>query len=306
MKTHGELKQEIHNQGFTAISLIYIWLIAVLFWWAFAFYRVPSDAPSWLAQAQVACFGTNSSGLPASYGWMLLVLAPLMLMLFILVGYSTEIKHIPTLIQKSRTHQIGFLIFLCLTFWEATWVTARIKTGLAIANVSYEPKDMGALPEGYPRTHKTLPDFSLINHRGETITKENLKHKRTILTFVFAHCSTVCPTLVKESLRAQQQADGDDVWSVFITVDPWRDTPSSLPTLALVWKLPHQSHLLSGDIQSVQETLQKLEMPTQRDEKTGDIGHPALVYVLDREGQIAYTFNNPTVQWLTEALERLD
>lgn len=46
-------------------------------------------------------------------------------------------------------------------------------------------------------------------------------------------------------------------------------------------------------------------MPFERDLQTGDINHPALVYVLAEDGTIAYTFNNPSSEWLAEAARRI-
>jgi len=55
----------------------------------------------------------------------------------------------------------------------------------------------------------------------------------------------------------------------------------------------------------VQNILQALEVPSERNPKTGFISHPALVYVLNKSGNIAYSFNNPSTRWLKEALNRL-
>jgi hypothetical protein len=46
-------------------------------------------------------------------------------------------------------------------------------------------------------------------------------------------------------------------------------------------------------------------VPSRRDVKTGDITHPGLVFLVDAEGRLAYTFSNPPAAWIREGLDRL-
>jgi cytochrome oxidase Cu insertion factor (SCO1/SenC/PrrC family) len=43
----------------------------------------------------------------------------------------------------------------------------------------------------------------------------------------------------------------------------------------------------------------------QRNDKTGDIVHPGLVFLIDADGRLGYTFNNPPAAWVREGLQRL-
>jgi cytochrome oxidase Cu insertion factor (SCO1/SenC/PrrC family) len=93
---------------------------------------------------------------------------------------------------------------------------------------------------------------------------------------------------------------------LLITLDPWRDTPSSLPGIARQWDLPSSFRVLSS--RSVSDVLRVAEaygVTFKRDEKTGDIVHPGLVFLVDGDGRLAYTFNNPPAAWVREGLERL-
>ncbi len=92
---------------------------------------------------------------------------------------------------------------------------------------------------------------------------------------------------------------------LIVTLDPWRDTPSSLLQQAEAWGLKHKQHFLSGEASSVNALLNSLSVPRERSPIDGDLVHPGLVYLIDREGLIAYSFNNPSVKWLTEAYKRL-
>ncbi len=68
---------------------------------------------------------------------------------------------------------------------------------------------------------------------------------------------------------------------------------------------PKGAHFLSGEVPAVLEVLEAWEMPIERNPLDGDISHPALVCVLAADGTVAYTFNNPSAEWLVEAARRL-
>jgi cytochrome oxidase Cu insertion factor (SCO1/SenC/PrrC family) len=78
---------------------------------------------------------------------------------------------------------------------------------------------------------------------------------------------------------------------VVVTLDPWRDTPSRLPHLAEQWGLGSDAFVLSGAVEDVERVLDAWNVARERDLRTGDISHPALVYVVDRKGRIAYAAN---------------
>ena len=66
-----------------------------------------------------------------------------------------------------------------------------------------------------------LPDAS-----GKARTLADFKGKVTVVFFGFTQCPDVCPTALAEVAEVKQKlgADGDKVQSVFVTVDPERDT----------------------------------------------------------------------------------
>ena len=68
-----------------------------------------------------------------------------------------------------------------------------------------------------------LPDAS-----GKPRTLADFKGKVTVVFFGFTQCPDVCPTALAEVAEVKQKlgADGDKVQSVFVTVDPERDTPA--------------------------------------------------------------------------------
>jgi cytochrome oxidase Cu insertion factor (SCO1/SenC/PrrC family) len=93
---------------------------------------------------------------------------------------------------------------------------------------------------------------------------------------------------------------------LLITLDPWRDTPSLLAGIARQWELPASFHVLSSRAASdATQVAQAYGVSFQRNDRTGDIVHPGLVFLIDADGRVGYTFNNPPAAWVREGLQRL-
>jgi len=75
-----------------------------------------------------------------------------------------------------------------------------------------------------------VPDFSLIERSGATVTRADLLGKVWVVDFVFTSCAGPCPemTLRMRSLQQTLKETGRDVILVTVTVDPTRDTPKIL------------------------------------------------------------------------------
>ena len=56
------------------------------------FYRAPDITPEWLLRAQSVCFGTTQTGLPDTYGWLVLALGPLSMLLGLVVALGRDLR----------------------------------------------------------------------------------------------------------------------------------------------------------------------------------------------------------------------
>lgn len=289
----------------TALLMFFVWTIICMTWWGLAFYPVSQSTPTWLARTQYVCFGSMPNGLPETYGWLLLIIAPLSMLAGLIVNYGYDFfQSIKDLLFQKRKAPI--LIFMIgLFFMQAVWTAGRIRDGFAIKNQTYVPQGVGSLPINYPRTNKVISPFELLDQRGNKVSLKSLQGKPVLFTFAFAHCATMCPVLIQQTTAVLKQMDSKKLNAVFVTLDPWRDTPSSLAALSDKWNLTENAHLLSGDPKLVTKIVDDFGLPWSRNEKTGNISHPPLVYILDKNGTIAYMLNNPTTEWLVNAIERL-
>jgi len=284
--------------------LVVLWVASVAVWWALAFMPLPSEPPDWITAARYACFGTMDNGWPEPWGWMLLVLAPASFLAAIVVLWGSEVGPSLRHFARSRLGRTVLAAVALTIVVEATWVARKVFTSRAIAEATAIVNDDGALPAHYPRETTGAPDFALVDHHGASVSLAQLRGRPVMITFIFGHCQTLCPLVVETLKRVPRGDDGAEV--LLVSLDPWRDTPASLAGIARQWQLPSHVRVLTArrpaDVLAVADAF---GVAHDRDEKTGDISHPGLVFVVDADGRLAYTFNNPSAAWVTEALARV-
>jgi len=272
-------------------------------WWALAFW--PTGAPSGelLERTRDVCFGTAATGLPDAAGWMALILQPTILfgMFFIIMGQAFE-----DAIRRVVQQPVGRVVlgsYVVLAFVGLSAVGARLANASNLRDPAAAPSSDVA-PETYPRVDRAAPAFVLADQFGRDASMERFRGRPVIVTFAFGHCETVCPAVVHDARAAMRQVPDKDPALVVISLDPWRDLPSRLPTIAEQWELGAADVALSGSVSEVEAALDAWKVPRARDTKTGDIVHPRLVYLVDGEGTIVYAVTGGVDQ-MVELLERL-
>jgi len=289
----------------TAARLLALWAAGVLVWWGFAFFPAPPGDDSWLAAAQAACFGSLPGGLPAPQGWIMLTLAPLLLLATLLAAFHEELRATLPTLRRSRGWRALAIAFACLGVVEVCFAALRVERAARVGATSFAPTLSGALPADYPRTSEPVPAFSLLDQRGETFTEAMLPGRPTVVSFVFAHCETVCPALIRTLASASREL-GSATGMLLVTLDPWRDTPAGLASVTDRWPLPLNARFLSGDPDAVCRLLDGLQVARERNLRNGDVSHVPLVMVLDAGGRVSYRFSNPPPGWIVEAVRRLE
>ena len=255
----------------------------------------------WLAAARVACFGAMERGLPDAAGWMMLVLAPASLLAGIVVLWGAQLGPVLRGAVGGRAGRALLTAFAVTAIVEGAWVLEKLQAARAAEAWTPVALDVQPLPEAYPRETHAAPELVLVDQHGAVVSLEGLRGRAVVVTFVFAHCRTLCPFVVA-TLKRGAPADAE---VLLVTLDPWRDTPSALAGIAARWELPARFHVLSarapGDVTRVAAAY---GVTAARDERTGDIVHPGLVFVIDGDGRLAYTFDNPPAAWVREAIAR--
>ena len=139
-----------------------------------------------------------------------------------------------------------------------------------------------------------LPDFSLTERSGQTVTLATLKGKVWIADFIFTHCSGPCPMMTRQMSTLQAELAGEpDVQLVSFTVDPARDTPARLEEYAQQFRAhPQRWFFLTGDRQTIFNlSTQGFKLATLVEgDEVATTDHPILhstkFVLVDRAGQI--------------------
>lgn len=275
-----------------ALFLYSLWALTTTFWVWLALGPISASAPEWVSRTREICFGSTSSGLPDTYGWISLA-APIPMLIALLVIMGPELRSQAR--RRLGSAWPGLLLLLpCLC---GLYTVRRV-----LSAPSWPPPASGQMFKDYPQISEPLPDFRLLDQSGRPIGPKDLKGSVTLLTFAYAHCETVCPSLLEE---LRQAAGHTGCRVVVVSLDPRRDTCGSLNGLARHWRLPQNSLLLSGEVGEVEKTLAAFSMVIERNPATGEITHPALVYVLDARGRMRYRLSNPAPGWLEAAAASL-
>jgi len=253
-------------------------------WWGLALWSVPG-APEWLVRARSVCFNITESGLPDAKGWLLLLGQPPAMVAMLLVGWGAEVRetvgHLASSVRgRALIGATGLLAAGGLTLAGHRVVEARVPAVVIAGAVAVADA---------PRLERPWPEAEgLVDQRGMPFTKASLGRLPALVTFAFGHCETVCPAVVHEA-RAARLALALDLPIVVLTLDPWRDTPSRLPGLVEQFQLdPAIDHVVGGPAASVESALDAWGVARARDPRTGDIVHPALVYLVDADGTVAF------------------
>ena len=272
----------------TAFVLLVALFAITATWWALALWPV-QDGPAWLARTRYVCFGVTETGLPDAGGWIGLTGGPLGMLTILVAGWGRGVRSLLSHAASSRAlaATLGMLALgVVFMLGGAGWRVSQARS------IAFDADVETMLPAAnYPRLDRPAPDLRLVAHDGVERDLNDLRGRPVLVTFAYAHCQTICPLIVKHTLEAQAalRTENRAPAVVIVTLDPWRDTPSRLAAMAQAWGLPaRDAWVFGGDVAAVEAALDAWEIPRRRDPLTGEVTHPALVYIVDADGQIAF------------------
>lgn len=146
-----------------------------------------------------------------------------------------------------------------MTFWlfSARIVPAMLAAcGMAAAGGMAGCSDEDRLPTRVAAKAKEdlpvpfdVPDFTLTERDGSTVTRDTLAGNIWVAGFIFTHCPGPCPTMTMNMRNLQTRFRNEEaVRLVLISVDPERDTPERLREYAGRYNAdPEQWLFLTGD-----------------------------------------------------------
>jgi protein SCO1/2 len=116
----------------------------------------------------------------------------------------------------------------------------------------------------------------------------DFRGKVVLLFFGFVQCPDVCPAALARAAEVMQLLgdDGSKVQTLFITVDPERDTPETLQAYTAAF---HPSFIgLRGDLLRTKETADHFKVYYRKVPTAGSytIEHTAMTYAFDPAGRL--------------------
>ncbi|ARJ67500.1 hypothetical protein WV31_18455 [Magnetospirillum sp. ME-1] len=131
--------------------------------------------------------------------------------------------------------------------------------------------------------------FLLTDMNGRTVTDEMYRGKIRLVTFGYTFCPDICPTVLNTLSMVLDQLGSDKakVATLFISVDPERDTPAHLKEYLNAF--PDITGL-SGTPEQVAAAARNFKVRYERQKPEGDdprsyaVDHTASIYIMDREG----------------------
>ena len=151
--------------------------------------------------------------------------------------------------------------------------------------------------------------FRLVDQNGNTVTDADLKGKWSLVYFGYTHCPDACPTALNDIAIALDQLGPkrEAVRSVFITVDPERDTPEVLKEYVASFDAPILA--LSGSPEEIARAAKAYRVYyAKHPEPGGDysMDHSSVIYVMDPEGRFTASFTHQsTPEEIAERLKKL-
>ncbi|HEV8376335.1 MAG TPA: SCO family protein [Candidatus Polarisedimenticolia bacterium] len=140
----------------------------------------------------------------------------------------------------------------------------------------------------------TLPDFSLTERSGRTVTLTDLKGKVSVVDFIFTSCSAQCPQVTAQMAKMQEFAlpRWKNVQLLSLTVDPERDTPQVLSEYAKGFSADSRRWLfLTGERQKLDELTRNgfkvaSASPVPVDTSPDAVLHSVSLVLVDARGRI--------------------
>jgi protein SCO1 len=133
--------------------------------------------------------------------------------------------------------------------------------------------------------------FQLIDTTGRTVDQSLLKGKWSVVFFGFTHCPDVCPTTLFEMAQVEPLlgARAAKLQTVFITVDPERDTVAQMRAYAANDAFPRRLVALTGSIAQTDAAAKAYRAFYQKVGNGPDyaVNHAAYSYLMNPRGGLA-------------------
>jgi protein SCO1 len=202
-------------------------------------------------------------------------------------------------VSNAQTNRISTAILLLsvgvLAVAAGIWVADKRTSQVVAVPAGLEAT---VLPQPRP-----LEPFSLVDHRGEPFTSDQLNGRWTFTFFGYTHCPDICPNALGvlnavDTRLARDPALHRDLQVVFVSVDPERDTPEQLaqfvpyfnPSFIGLSGTPEQVRDFTGQIGIM---YMRTPAPGGESEEGYFVDHTSSIMLFDPKGRLHALFSTP-------------
>jgi protein SCO1/2 len=160
--------------------------------------------------------------------------------------------------------------------------------------------------------YATVPNFTLINQNGDTVTESIIEGKITVVDFFFTSCPTICPIMKREMIRVYQEfQQNEKVIMLSHTIDPEHDTIEVLQDYSRrLGSDGKQWQFLTGERTYIYELAEKGYYSTAMADSTepGGFVHSGGLILIDEKKRVRGIFdgtNSADTDKLIEAIHLL-
>lgn len=150
-------------------------------------------------------------------------------------------------------------------------------------------------------TDKIGGPFTLTSNRGERMTEDSFKGRKTLVFFGYTFCPDYCPrTLSAIGTAMNLMPKGvKRPMTAFISVDPARDTPAALTTYIASNGFPSDIVGLSGTTDELEAVAKGFGTSFQREDDPGSatgyvMSHGTILYLMDESWKLLTFFTDGT------------
>jgi protein SCO1/2 len=139
----------------------------------------------------------------------------------------------------------------------------------------------------------TLPNFSLPDQSGRTVSSNELRGRVVAVTFLDSQCTESCPIIASQIARTLDRFPPErrrEVAAIAISTDPAEDTPESVHSFLAKNRAERNLRYLVAPVEQLRPVWNSFHISASFD--TGiDTLHSAPVRIFDREGKWVSTLH---------------
>jgi protein SCO1 len=197
--------------------------------------------------------------------------------------------------------------------WSALVFTmVVIAAAFVLSEIRKRQSPEAALPLSY-----SLPDFTLTNQFGQTVSLSDLRGQVWIADIIFTRCGGPCPLMTKRMSELQRAWPKEaPVKLVTLTTDPEYDKPSVLKQYSERFGAePGRWHFLTGTKQQIGHVaidgMKLIATEKKQSERENDrdlFVHSTLFVIVDQQGRVrsSFEYDDPAmVKKVTTAVKKL-